>query len=150
MNYKFYKAKGAVYILKKNNIPYIIGILFFLVMEIVMLSNKISDKNQIIYRIFPLIPILLYSAEIGRTVSIDTQNKTIAASYFGILFKRSYTYSEFVRFVITKHTVNFIKDGISIAMEFKKNGKCDKIKLNKYRKSAKAELLLNETKTILQ
>lgn len=150
MTTKFYTTEGSQYHLKTSKISAIIGLTIFVALEIYFLFFAAETKDSTIYKIVPLIPITLSLVELGKRAVIDTAQKTIETSIFGVLNKKQLHLSEIKRFVTTQHRTNFIKSGVSLAIEFVKDGKLETLEFAKLNKAASLEQLLAETKEIIK
>lgn len=150
MTTKFYKTEGTLYILKTSKIASIIGLILFVALEVYFLFFAPQTKDSTLYKIVPLIPITLAVIELGKRAAIDVAEKTITTSIYGSLNKKQFQFNEIKRFVTTQHRTNFIKSGVSLAIEFVKDGKLETLEFAKLNKAASLEQLLAETKEIIK
>jgi hypothetical protein len=150
MEKHFYKEKDNKMTLKQNNWFQILLILFFTGLGIHFYIEDEKFDSDIPLYIVTFIPILIFLSQIGKKVVFDSVNKTVESSIFGLM-KKTYNYADFQKFVVIKHTVYyFIKEGISIAMEFKKNNKIEDVLLKKFRNTKKVESFLEQTEEIMK
>ncbi|TDG35576.1 hypothetical protein EZJ43_13215 [Pedobacter changchengzhani] len=150
MKLQFYtKKKDKLYSLKINKTFSIISLIFFTLLGIYFIVNNSKLDGEIPFFLFTIIPIVLNLIALGRKVIINEKDKTIEFSIFGLFDKQIYTINDFERFIITKHTSNFINSGTSLSMEFKKNDKLANISLSGAKNSKLIEPLMNETKTLM-
>jgi len=125
MENKFYQQNGDEYIVKRKLVVPIMVLLAFVSLALYFFIS--GDKHdKIPYYVFTFIPIGIYLYELGRTARINTATKTVTESWFGLKLK-SYSLTEFSRFLLVKKTVNLINAGYGVSIGFKQAGKEEKV-----------------------
>ena len=149
MNTNYYNQNGPNYTpkLTSDKIASIVLLIFFIIAEImILIGGEMETKYKVIFAIL----ILFLASLVGKKVSINTEKKQVETSYFGLIFKENYSFQDFKKFILTKHTTNFINSGTSVSIEFMINGKSKVVEISKLRNAKNAEAFYEETKTIMQ
>lgn len=149
MNTNFYNQNGANYTpkLTSDKIASIVLLIFFIIAEImILIGGEMETKYKVIFAFL----ILFLASLVGKKVSINTEKKQVETSYFGLIFKENYSFQDFKKFILTKHTTNFINSGTSVSIEFLIKGKSKVVEISKLRNAKNAEAFYEETKTIMQ
>lgn len=145
-NYRYYRQKGNIFILKRKkevvwNIFLVLLALFFLYLGLTTTTKE-----------FLYVPIPMFLVGLGLIMqrkTFDLSQQTFTHS-FGFFFRKTYFFNQFHNFNIVRKTLNNMYDGTDVRIVFKmKNAKIKEVTLRDFRKTKKIDRFIQETKSIL-
>lgn len=96
------------------------------------------------------IPILLIIYGLFTTISLDKNSRKIVRASFGSLFRKEYSFDDFVRFLIVRKTTNLVYAGTDVRMQLNVRNQSRELNLRSFQKTNKIERFLEETRSILE
>jgi hypothetical protein len=150
--FEYYDEKDNIYTLKQSKTGSIVLVIILLAVWGWMLYMPGISKTTS-QKMWPLvllaIPILLIIYGLFTTISLDKNNRKIVRASFGSLFRKEYSFDDFVRFLIVRKTTNLVYAGTDVRMQLNVGNQSRELNLRSFQKTNKIERFLEETGSIL-
>jgi hypothetical protein len=146
--YKYFSQKNNVYVSKPLKYADLVVGLGLIILALVFL--KYLPKLQWYYAILPVLAGIYNMALFGKRIELDSFNKVISVSYFG-LFKKSYAFDRIYNFGTLRHLFyGLLHSGTDISIIVIHENKEKEIALfSRIMNTKKIQVIIEEIKQIL-